>query len=1177
MSKISLFLVALMLPVLMSAQVSVNITGTSPTCNGYTNGSVTATASGGTGPYSYIWNNGVGGNTLQSIGAGNYSVAVTDANGNAANASFNLTQPTAVNVTVSAGNPCTGGGNATAIATGGTGGYSYLWDNGATGASVSGLSAGLHCVTVTDANGCQDVGCAVITSVMAVTMNVQGLACFNFCDASVEAIVTGGTAPYTYLWSNGATGSVNPNLGPGTYSVTVTDVNGCTVTGTAAVGNPANININVSVTNPSCTGGGTGSATANASGGTPPYSYLWNTGSMQQTITGLFPGTYTVTVTDFLGCASTAAAVVIPAGSVFLNIAATPSSSCGITNGTASVTVTGGTAPYTYLWNTGATTTSISGLAPGNYSVVVTDAAGCGATAQVTVGGTPAIDLHISGVSAGCAANGSANAMVTPGTGTPPFSFLWNTGATTPIINNLTPGTYSVTVTDAAGCTDTDQVTVTGSSNISVSASAASTTCFGSSNGSATAVASGAVGTVTYQWSNGGTTQTIGGLSAGTYFVTVTDQATSCTANTSAFVSQPTQVTASVTSVNGICNTLGSASVVASGGTPPYTYAWSNGGTGTSISNLVSGAYAVTATDSHGCVAMGMVLISNTTTSLNVTVTVTHPISAVNATDGAVAATVSNGTAPYTYLWNTGATTSSLSNLGEGTYTVTVTDVNGCTGTDSETLYEPSCIGDRVWMDMDRDGCQDPGPAEFGFPNVTVTLTGTTVTGVSVNQTTTTANNGFYIFNNLQPGTYQVQFGLPSGFAFSPANACIDDFSDSDANASGNTGNITLASGNCKVTVDAGIYDDCLNVTSPGTICCDQVLCGPGNDAAPITSVTPATGGGSPTVYMWMYSTIPGPYNPNTWLPVPSGGMSATYDPGLIYETTFFIRCAKAQDCDDWKESNIVAVEVGEDAVADIQGLDLVCVGDQVLYTAANSSPGSSYSWNFGPWATPSTSNAQSVLVTWNQAGVVYVTLSVTNNDCTSTDVLGVAISNSPIICGNAIVINVNNQGSAVMVEWEAEKVTGDYEFGIQRSDDGVHFTNMAVMPQAQEPGMHQYNFADYFPKRGNAFYRLEVLHIGQHLMYSNLERIQRFSPAQRFIAHPNPVSDLMTIETSDVVETIVQIEVLNLQGKLVEVLKLGAGTTNQAVDFSHLQAGAYLLRFRYNNGERDVIKFVKE
>ncbi len=1162
-----------LLPVLAMAQVTVSISGTSPTCNGYTNGSATATATGGTTPYTYAWSNGASGATIQGLGAGTVSVTVTSANGTSGNATFNLTQPSAVAVTFTLNNPCAGGGNATASATGGTGGYTYLWDNGATSATVAGLSAGLHCVTITDVNGCQGVACKAVPGAMNLTLNVQGLACFNFCDASIEAIVTGGAPPYTYAWSNGANGSVNPNLGPGTYSVTVTDTNGCTKTGSATVGNPAQINVNLSIVNPACGGGSvTGSASVAPSGGTAPYQVQWSTGATTTSISGLVPGNYSVTVTDFLGCQQTAAVVIVAQSNLVANATATPASACGTATGSATATPTGGVAPFTFLWNTGATTATISNLAPGNYSVVVTDAQGCGANASVTVGGVPAIVLNITGVSAGCAANGSATAMVSVGTGTAPFSFLWSNGATTSIINNIAPGTYSVTVTDANGCTAVRTTTVTGASNITVTAVGTAVNCFAGNNGSATATPAGAAGPFTYQWSNGGTSQTINNLTAATYFVTVTHTASGCTAFTSAQVTQPTQVSVTVTGVNGACNTLGSATAVASGGTPGFTYAWSNGGTGATISNLANGAYAVTATDTKGCAAMGMVSITNSTAGLNVTVNITNPISSVNANNGAVSTTVTGGTAPYTYSWSTGATTSSLSNLGPGTYTVTVTSSNGCTGTGTVTLVEPSCIGDRVWEDVNRNGCQDPG--EFGFGGVVVQLTGTTTGGVPVAMSMVTALNGQYQFNNLQPGTYQVKFIVPSGYALSPANTCTDDFTDSDATASGSTANITLAAGHCNVTVDAGIYEDCLNVTDPGTICCDQVLCGPGNDVAALTG-TPATGGGSPIQYMWMYISADTPWDPNTWTAIP-GATSANYDPGIIYVTTSYIRCTKAQNCADWKESNKVTITVGNTAVAEITGPDLTCVGDSEQYFATSNGAGATYSWNFGTWATPSTSTMQNPTVTWNQAGVAYITLSVTKNGCTSTDQLGVAISNSPVICGNGLIINVGNVSSAVMIDWNLERMDGDYEFQVQRSNDGVTYETLATIPQAQGDGNHEYTFADYFPKKGNAFYRVEMLSSGAHTMFSNTKLMQHFAASQNFLIRPSLVIDQMTIEANSNVETATKVQVFTMQGRLVQTIDLESGTFAKAVNFSNLPSGNYLMRMNYNNGQREIIKFTK-
>ncbi len=1165
-----------LLPMMASSQVSVTISGTNPTCNGYSNGSATAAATGGASPYTYAWSNGANGSTVSGLGAGSISVTATDANGATATANFNLSQPSAVSVNITVNNPCAGGGNATAAATGGTGAFTYQWDNGATGATVSGLSAGLHCVTATDANGCAAVTCKMIPAAMSLNLNVQGLACFNFCDASIEALVTGGTGPYTYAWSNGANGSVNPNLGPGTYGVTVTDANGCTKSGTATVANPAQITLNLTTVNPSCGSGGsvTGSATVAPTGGTAPYQIQWSTGATGNTIAGLMPGNYSVTVIDFLGCQGTASFSIVSQSNLTINASATASSACGTATGTATATPVGGIAPYTYAWNNGQTTASISGLVPGSYSVVVTDAQGCGANANVNVGGTPAIDLHISGVNGGCISNGSASAMVTPGTGTAPFTYLWSNGATTSVINNIVAGNYSVTVTDANGCTKSSSVTVTSSSSITATATATPVSCFAGNNGSATVNASGASAPFTYQWSNGGITATINNLTAATYFVTVTHTASGCTANTSVQVTQPTQVSVTVTGVNGACSTLGSATAVAAGGTPNYTYAWSNGGTGATISNLNNGAYAVTATDSRGCAAMGMVSINNSTAGLNVTVTVTNPISAVNADDGAVSTSVTGGTAPYSYSWNTGATTSNLSNLGPGTYTVTVTSSNGCTGTGTVTLIEPSCIGDRVWKDTNRNGCQDPGPDEFGIGGVVVQLTGTTSGGTAVSLTTTTALNGQYLFDNLQPGTYQVKFIAPTGYAFSPANACSDDFSDSDALASGSTANINLAAGHCNVTVDAGVYDDCLNVPNAGTICCDQVLCGPGVDAAPLTG-SAVTGGGSPTQYMWMYNSEDTPYDPNVWTPIP-GATGQNYDPGVIYSNTYYVRCVKAQNCSDWLETTRVAITVGNTAVAEITGPDFTCVGDSYQYFATSNGTGATYSWNFGPWGTPSTSTAQNPTVTWNSFGVVNIELTVTKNGCTSTDVLPIFISNSPSLCGNGIVINVGEVGNAVMVNWELEHMEGNYQFDVQRSNDGVTYEKLATISQNEGSGNHAYSFADYFPKKGNAFYRIELTKAGEHTMYSNTKLMQRFANAENFIVRPSLVADNMTIEANSNVETATKVEIFSMHGRTVQSINLDAGTFSKTVSLAHLPAGNYLMRMSYNNGQRETIRFTK-
>lgn len=1170
-SKYLIYSSLFLFPYLVAAQISVEVTGVSPTCNGWTNGSVEATISGGTAPYTIAWSNGAANTTLlQSLGAGTYDVSVTDSDGMTGSASFELTEPAAIVITATSTSGCAGGGEAEASVTGGTGGYTYLWDNGATTAATSGLNSGLHCVTVTDDNGCQGVACVTIADALTLDFVVSGLACTNFCDASVEAIVSGGTPPYTYAWSNGANGPVNENLGPGDYSVTVTDAAGCTITGTATVDNPFPINVDVDVTNPACGSGGTGSATATASGGTAPYTYTWSTGAIGATVTGLIPGTYSVTATDFLGCNESVDVVIIPDDDITLNVTANPALDCEAVTGSATVEVIGGTPPFDIMWSNGGTTETIDGLSPGTYTVMVTDAAGCGASASVEIDGVPAIDLFIAGVNGGCAANGSASASITPGTGTMPFSFLWSNGATTQIINDLEAGTYAVTVTDGAGCTATDQVTVTGASDIDVSTTVNDVTCYNGEDGTAIATVTGASGMVLFQWSNGANTQMIMNLPTGTYFVTVTDQTTGCTATTNAFVGQPTEIVAVATGVDGVCDDLGSASVTASGGTAPYTYMWNTGATTQEITDLTAGTYTATVTDAEGCTAVASTDVAGGG-SLDVDVEITNPISGSTTNDGELTANVSGGTAPYDYLWSNNGTTQTITGLDGGTYSVTVTDVNGCTGTDDVFLEQLGCIGDKVWEDVNRDGCQDPG--ELGVGGVLVTLTGTDDDGNPVDMVMETQSNGYYLFEDLPGGTYTVTFSdLPMDYVFTEANNCSDDFTDSDVDASGSV-TVDLELGNCNVTIDAGIYNDCPNITIPGEICCDQTLCGPGNDPDPINSTVPATGGGSATEYMWMFSTSGGAFNPNTWYAIPNTN-SASYDPGPLQQTTFFIRCAKASACDDWLESNVVEIFVDDIAVAEIAGPDAVCVGDEVAYSATDNGMGASYYWEFGPWATPSASTEQNPIVTWNQAGVIYITLTVEMEGCTSTTELGVAVSDSPVFCGSSMVINTNDLDNAVMIEWDLEQLPGNFDFVVQRSANGVDFVDLATMPQASNIGLNHYAFADYFPKKGNAFYRVELLHDGEHMLYSDESLVQRFEEVQ-LVTYPNPTSQVMYVDISTDMTTAVQAEVLTLAGSVIRTEQISE-STQYTVNMDRLRAGTYFLRLTFENGQKQVVRIVK-
>jgi hypothetical protein len=611
----------------------------------------------------------------------------------------NCTEPCNISASVSTQpTGCQNTGSATVTAQGGTTPYSYLWSNGATTASIANLPAGTYNVTVTDASGtCTKTASGTVTSTcqpcnISASVSAQPTGCQNTGSATVTA--QGGTTPYSYLWSNGATTASIANLPAGTYNVTVTDASGtCTKTASGTVTStcqPCNISASVSTQPTGCQN--TGSATVTAQGGTTPYSYLWSNGATTASIANLPAGTYNVTVTDASGTCTKTASGTVTSTCQPCNISASVSTQpTGCQNtGSATVTAQGGTTPYSYLWSNGATTASIANLPAGTYNVTVTDASGtCTKTASGTVTSTcqPCnISASVSTQPTGCQNTGSAT--VTAQGGTTPYSYLWSNGATTASIASLPAGTYNVTVTDASGtCTKTASGTVT-SITINFSITKTDVACFGGNNGSATIVTQGT--SYAYLWSNGATTGTIGNLAAGTYSVTVS--ASGCVVTQTINITQPTALAVTTVPFNSSCGT-GNASIQANvnGGTPPYTYLWSNGATTTTLSNLQTGSYALTVTDAHGCSVIKTTQVTNSTGAPSLSVTSTPP-SCGGLSDGIVDLSVTGGTSPYTYSWTGGATTQDLLGVPAGQYTVIVTDANGCIAVISVHLVAPSSM-----------------------------------------------------------------------------------------------------------------------------------------------------------------------------------------------------------------------------------------------------------------------------------------------------------------------------------------------------------------------------------------------------------------------------------------------------------------------------------------------------
>lgn len=665
------------------ANFTLTVTGTDINCFGQNTGTATATVIGGTG-ITYSWN--PGGSTssqITGLSAGTYNVTVTDNQNCARAGSYTVVQPSSA-VTASATatqtqcNSTTG--TATVTANGGTPGYSYSWNNSLTGSTISNLGAATYTVTVSDSHSCTATASATVTlpAPYTVSVTVSNVNCYGQSTGSATATANGGVSPYSYFWTNGHTTQVNTGLAANTYTVTVTDANGCTSTGSGTVTQPnSGITATVSTTQTSCTAS-TGTATVSASGGTGQLTYVWSAGNQTTaTISNLSAGNYVVTVTDGGQCTVSAIGSVSSPATFTLNVTTTDVQCYGASTGSATSAVSGGTGPFTYLWNNNATSPSLTSIPAGTYTLTVTDANGCSKAASGTVN-QPATALVVNVTTTNSSCNqttGSATATVIGATGTP--TYLWSNGATSSSLSGLGVNSYSVTVT-SAGCTATASGLVNNSNGPSVTIVHTDPRCFASNDGSATAVASGGQPNYTYTWSTTATGSSLTNIGAGTYTVLVQDN-TGCQAIGSVTLTQPGAITGnpSVTNVNCFGDATGSISLAAGGGTGPYTYGWSVGGSQNSISSQPAGSYTVTITDSRSCTAVSTITISQPNAALSVNIATT-PTSGAN---GTATANVSGGTLPYNYAWSNTQTTSGITGLAAGTYTVTITDIKGCTAT----------------------------------------------------------------------------------------------------------------------------------------------------------------------------------------------------------------------------------------------------------------------------------------------------------------------------------------------------------------------------------------------------------------------------------------------------------------------------------------------------------------
>lgn len=621
----------------LSATLTSSLNIMSASCNGVCDGSANAMASGSTSPYTFAWSNLVTDtgttSTITSLCAGSYTITITDAVGSSFVQPFSITSPSAIlgNLTVTNATAGNNDGSITCSPSGGTSPYTFNWSFGAgTGSTVTNLAAGNYCVTISDVNGCTGVECAtvsqaggsgstsiIITEVMynPPESGTDSLEFIELYNAGSNTVNLNG-----FTFSQGVTHTFgNLSINASDYFVIAVDSSAFrNVFGRAAddewtSGGLSNggediilldnnstplDTVDYDDNSPWPSGSGTGqpdgggasiilcNLTANNNDGT---NWSAATTSTNQTVNGR-------TVLASPGLANSCSQPIT-------TVVTTTDESCSPGgDGTASVSVSGGLSPYSYLWSTGSMNSSVQNLNAGTYVVTVTDAIGATAvdTAIVSTGPQITVTLSVTNTSTPTSADGAITTTVMGGIS--PFFYIWSDGATTQNRNNLVAGSYSVTVSDIRGCSAVATGQVLSPNSIQLGIVTTDVSCHGDSTGAINLTVSGGTSPYTYNWSNGQSTASITGLKAGTYTVTVSDANQSDTIQ-SIVVNQPNPLTVTTVSSPATCIgcTNGSITATANGGTPAYTYVWSSGVIGNPATNLSAGTYCVTVSDQLGC------------------------------------------------------------------------------------------------------------------------------------------------------------------------------------------------------------------------------------------------------------------------------------------------------------------------------------------------------------------------------------------------------------------------------------------------------------------------------------------------------------------------------------------------------------------------------------------------
>ncbi len=445
-------------------------------CAGDSTGTGTLATTGGTAPYKYKWSNEQTSQNLSGVEAGTHYVRVTDANGCVSFASVDILEPEPIEITgVASSVDCFGNATGAIDVTVEGGGlpYDYSWSNGATSQDINSLTAGNYTLTLTDDSACVEQFTIEVEEpdeLTSVISRIENPSCNGYPDGYAVVQGFGGVAPYSYSWSSADTNAKAIGLTAGTYTIDIVDKNNCMTSNSATLTDPAVLAASISVIqNVTCYEGSDGALDLTVTGGTTPYSYEWYYGASalsddEQDLNGKPAGTYSVNVTDDNDCITSALQVLTqPSEGMSSTISGTTISCFGGADGTIELEVTGGTPTYTYSWTNGSTDEDPTGLSAGKHIVTVTDSEGCTHENDVILFQNDLIktELLVNDISCAEETDGSLEALVEGGV--EPYSYVWSTGATSSIIENLSEGSYTLNVTDSLGCADTESAFINAS------------------------------------------------------------------------------------------------------------------------------------------------------------------------------------------------------------------------------------------------------------------------------------------------------------------------------------------------------------------------------------------------------------------------------------------------------------------------------------------------------------------------------------------------------------------------------------------------------------------------------------------------------------------------------------------------------------------------------------------